>query len=604
MSTWDGTGIDSWLPDRIAAESELAAAERRMYDSWWGSFSRWIVGVKRGVFTPAGIDPQAVWAQVPAWAQAMDAMVAGPVTDVVGNTYAALFGEGYRFDARPSVVSYLAQVRNRMVRTPDEVFDAVSTVIARGAGAGSSIDTVAKDVAQILSDTGTTQWRNRAVTVARTETIGALNFGRYDAFGEISKQLDQPMEQMWLATVDRRTREDHVHADGQRQAVGVMFTVGGWPMRFPGDPDGPAEQVINCRCTTLLLRPGEDVAMTGRGWQDSGEVWDQYRTAEDTTKTTKTTKKATKTTKPRTTKPKVTKAAPVTPQVTAVNPGPPNPKVLGGGDASHTRNDWWNNLRSDTGPDHFVPVVNLHIPAGSGERYTLAVGRAYRVDGVTYLFEDGALGSVSPEKMLADLRAFHQGLPAEAAQYQRGFALLKGQNPLDSYWAEQYNMPGFRSAATAGQGGTHIWEAFRTKSEALTTDLRHEFGHNVSNAVRGQGWDDHGSLWHGAADLDGAIDRRGLLFDPIRNLGRHPISLARNPVKGYPWGVTSYGKSSDMEDYAESVEMYLAGPLGTAMIGGRRVSVYFRDLFPARAKVLDKVFPSVAKAQQAAIKGR
>lgn len=608
MSQWDGSGIDPWLPDRIAAESRLAEAERRMYDTWWGSFSRWIVGVKRGVFTQGGrVDPQAVWSQVPAWAEHMDAMVAGPVTDVVGDAYRELFGEGYRFDARPSVTSYLASVRNRMVRTPEEVFDVIATTVARGAGAGQSIKDVAREVDQVLTGTGTQRWRNRAVTVARTETIGALNFGRTDAFGQISEELGQPMEQMWLATVDRRTREDHVAADGQRQLVGVMFTVGGWPLRYPGDPEGPAEQVINCRCTTLLLKPGENVSMVGRGWQDAGEVWQQYQGA--ATKTTKAAKTP-KATKAKTTRKPPAKAAPAKApaqppaKVTPVKAGPSNPAVLGGGDTSHTRRDWWETLKADTGPDKYVPVVNLHLPAGNGEFYVIGSGRAYRVNGITYLFEDGALGR-SAETTLAELRAFHASLPAEAAEYQRGFALLKGRNPLDAFWGREYGISGFTSAATAGHGATNLWQAYykSATSGGLTHSLSHEFGHNVANAVRRLGLDDHGELWRESVGRDATHSRVGLQFQAFER-GRHSITLTANHGKPYPLGVTSYGKSSVMEDYAESVDLYLAGPIGTGIIGGRRVTVYFRDLFPARAALLDRVFPSVARTQKAAIKGR
>src|SRR5215203_39646 len=36
-AAWDGKGIDPWLPQRIAAEVDVTAAERRVYTTWWSS---------------------------------------------------------------------------------------------------------------------------------------------------------------------------------------------------------------------------------------------------------------------------------------------------------------------------------------------------------------------------------------------------------------------------------------------------------------------------------------------------------------------------------------------------------------------------------------
>lgn len=276
-ATWDGDGIDPWLPHRLAAESAITQAELRLYNSWWGSFSSWLVGVRRSVLSGTTPDASAVWAHAPAWAQTMTGFVNGPVKDTVGLAFDTLFGEGYAFDARPAVSTYLTAVHNRMVRTPDDVFDVVATSIARGAGQGLSIPDVAALVDHTLASSNVEQWQGRAVTVARTETIGALNFGRSDAFAavaaELGDQFGEVLEQQWLATLDRRTRDDHAAADGQRVPVGTAFDVGGEPLQFPGDPSGSAAQVINCRCTTLLVRPGEELDMTGRGFTDADEWW-------------------------------------------------------------------------------------------------------------------------------------------------------------------------------------------------------------------------------------------------------------------------------------------------------------------------------------------
>mgnify|MGYP001602938840 CR=1 FL=1 len=271
--TWDGKGVDPWLPDRIAAEVDITSAERRVYTAWWGSLSDWLVRVKRSVIGSGVPDPNGVWTHVPLWAELMGTIVQGPIRDAIGLTYRRLFGEEFNFDARPAVVRHLAEVTNRMVRTPDEVYDVVASQVARGAASGESIPTITGRVTEVLEATGTDLWPNRAVTVARTETLGALNAGRADAFTAVAETLGGDFELVWLATLDRRVRPAHRAADWQRVPVGTPFTVDGEHLMRPGDPNGSASNVIMCRCTTLLERPGEETSQVGRGFTDADDWW-------------------------------------------------------------------------------------------------------------------------------------------------------------------------------------------------------------------------------------------------------------------------------------------------------------------------------------------
>ena len=61
----------------------------------------------------------------------------------------------------------------------------------------------------------------------------------------------------WLATRDGRTRDAHAEADGQIQPVTSPFIVGGDPMLYPGDPNGGADNTVNCRCAMAALTPAE-----------------------------------------------------------------------------------------------------------------------------------------------------------------------------------------------------------------------------------------------------------------------------------------------------------------------------------------------------------
>lgn len=261
---WDGQGVDPWLPARIEARAEIARAERDIRNSFWAVLSEWLTRTARRVLRgeqPPDLD--AIWARVPAWRDAVDHVVQGAVKSAMGAGYRIL-GPDYQWDSRPAVSRHLAEVTNRMVRTPDEVFDLVAGQMSQGVNLGESIPKLAARVDEVLSTTATERWPNRAVTVARTEAIGALNAGRTDAFIIFDEESDEELERVWLATSDTRTRPNHREADGQRVPVDQPFTVGGFPLMFPGDPTGPPQERINCRCSTLLVEVGESVDLSDR----------------------------------------------------------------------------------------------------------------------------------------------------------------------------------------------------------------------------------------------------------------------------------------------------------------------------------------------------
>ena len=265
---WTGDGDDPWLPERLADQADVAASEIAIREAYWTELSSWIVTVNRAVLRSVRPDPMAVWSTSGEWARAAHRVVQGPIKESIGQVYGQLLGPGYKFDQRPAVIEHLATVENRMVRTPESVFSLVSSNIAKGANLGESIPEIAKRVDDVLSTTGTERWPNRATVVARTETLGALNAGRDDAFTAVAKELGEPFEKMWLCTIDSRTRQTHRKADKQRVPLGGTFTVGGSSLRRPGDPSGPAKEVIQCRCSMILLEPGETVDLSHRQFRN------------------------------------------------------------------------------------------------------------------------------------------------------------------------------------------------------------------------------------------------------------------------------------------------------------------------------------------------
>jgi SPP1 gp7 family putative phage head morphogenesis protein len=116
---------------------------------------------------------------------------------------------------------------------------------------GESIPKIAKRLAESVGDSN----RKAAIRNARTMTTGAENAGRIDSYKRAQK-MGIKMKQVWLATLDGRTRDSHRDLDGEKIEVGEKFSNG---CRFPGDPQGRAEEVYNCRCTLIAEVDGVDM---------------------------------------------------------------------------------------------------------------------------------------------------------------------------------------------------------------------------------------------------------------------------------------------------------------------------------------------------------
>lgn len=90
----------------------------------------------------------------------------------------------------------------------------------------------------------------RAYRIARTEVVGASNFGSYQAALQASDELGE-MEKEWIDSADDRVRDSHGEENGvggERQPLTGKFSNG---LTYPGDLDGEAKEVIQCRCTLV-----------------------------------------------------------------------------------------------------------------------------------------------------------------------------------------------------------------------------------------------------------------------------------------------------------------------------------------------------------------
>jgi SPP1 gp7 family putative phage head morphogenesis protein len=84
--------------------------------------------------------------------------------------------------------------------------------------------------------------QSRALTIARTETGQAAGLARDAAMGQMGVAKIR-----WGTAGDEHVRVSHQNQSGLVVERGQAFPNG---CRFPCDPNGPAGEVINCRCVS------------------------------------------------------------------------------------------------------------------------------------------------------------------------------------------------------------------------------------------------------------------------------------------------------------------------------------------------------------------
>lgn len=180
--------------------------------------------------------------------------VIGRVNRVTGRREGGIIGltsaqEAYVASARAELASGdPAQLKSYLGRgRRDKRFD---KVVARAAAQGKPLD--AETVAKIAGRYSDRLLDLRGEALARTETMTALGKARDDAIRQqiaAGKVDAQDVTKIWRTAGDNRVRETHRALNGQSVAMeGVFHSPSGAALRFPGDPNAPASEIINCRC--------------------------------------------------------------------------------------------------------------------------------------------------------------------------------------------------------------------------------------------------------------------------------------------------------------------------------------------------------------------
>lgn len=243
--------VDRWV---AFAETLTAAGDPAAWDGFSTEWERFVTGdlgdLIGGAYLGGGV---AAW-------------MSAPTTKAVPVEVARAFAAA----VNTAAVDYMQQATNRIVGAGEAVWRQVQTRAADAIRAGASTE----DLKRMVEDvTGYCEYR--ADAIARTETVGAFVGGDWEgavALGDLG-----PIEKVWWATTDVRTRDSHAQAHGQVRKMNEPFQVGATTMMRPHDPAGGPGEVVHCRCVVLFLYPGDQrpdgsIVPEPEGWTKPGEA--------------------------------------------------------------------------------------------------------------------------------------------------------------------------------------------------------------------------------------------------------------------------------------------------------------------------------------------
>lgn len=241
---------------RLRHTARILRAERQITASSREALER-LLREAAGALASAGYDEAVLDNRMPGWRTSLSEQIAPGIMSVFSDAWEATARA--TIDPEPYATRHLESVWNRLVGVSDTTFDTLRLTIAEGRQAQEGIPQIAARIDALLGDSE--RWRNRAVTIARTEVIAANNAGALGSATATAGALGVPegaVVKEWMATGDDRTRASHAAAHTQQvMGLDTPFSVGGTSLDYPGDPGGPGGEVINCRCTVLFHYPGD-----------------------------------------------------------------------------------------------------------------------------------------------------------------------------------------------------------------------------------------------------------------------------------------------------------------------------------------------------------
>lgn len=140
--------------------------------------------------------------------------------------------------------NYAPLLGRKIVLLKGTIIDEVSRMVNRSIEQAETIIDLSTAIQSVVNSNDFYYWQ--AERIARTEVGSALNQASEVAVNELGIEVDK----RWVAGMDGRERESHAQANGEIVGKDEVFSNG---LLYPHDPNGDAEEVINCRCVVQYI---------------------------------------------------------------------------------------------------------------------------------------------------------------------------------------------------------------------------------------------------------------------------------------------------------------------------------------------------------------
>jgi Phage Mu protein F like protein len=259
---------DPWLAARMADRAAVARAEAVLYPAIRAAVAAYLDEVTREVLGTPTTRTAAAFARDTDppdlngfpddsfWTRLVDGRIRPASRRVFDRAWLAISNTRDRLQGRSA--DHGEGLPHRLARFPRDVYERMRTAIAEGLARGERPAQLRARVAALAT---LEEWDGQVMTMTRTETMTALNAGAFNAALTEQERTGEKWAKRWQATHDQRVRHTHKDADGQVRDLGKAFRVGESRLQFPGDPEGTAEEVINCRCSARY-GPAGDPSLT------------------------------------------------------------------------------------------------------------------------------------------------------------------------------------------------------------------------------------------------------------------------------------------------------------------------------------------------------
>jgi uncharacterized protein with gpF-like domain len=140
-------------------------------------------------------------------------------------------------------LEFIRHRQNLLSGVSDEIHQEIEDSLAEGIDNRESL----RDMIKRISGKFEEIYNGRGKVIADTETAAAYSYSRNKAMKAAGIQRKK-----WLhSPLAKVPRESHLAMHGKIVPIDEPFPIGDPPLMYPHDPNGAAEEVINCHCISI-----------------------------------------------------------------------------------------------------------------------------------------------------------------------------------------------------------------------------------------------------------------------------------------------------------------------------------------------------------------